>query len=72
MSESLLVISTIGKLERVHIPITVYNINLRKYDYGKMFTVDSIIMTEDEIIYIIKGRKYKHGFFEIYLNPPVL
>jgi hypothetical protein len=70
MINSLLVVSESGNLERVYIPITVYSINLNEFKYGKMFSVDSILMEKDEILFVIDGRKYKHGYFEIYLNPP--
>jgi hypothetical protein len=69
MNISLLVISEYGSIERVRTPFSVYNINSPEFIYGKLFTVDSILMENDEILFAIDGRNYKHGCFEIYLNP---
>lgn len=70
MKQSLLVVSEFGNLERVYTPITVYNLNSTKWKYGKLFSIQSVILEETKIYFVIDGERYEHGYFEIFLNPP--
>jgi hypothetical protein len=70
MKQSLLVVSEFGNLERVYTPLTVYNLKSPKWKYGQSFSIQTIILENDKIYFVIDGDRYEHGYFEIYLKPP--
>jgi hypothetical protein len=68
MNKSLLIISEYGNIERVRTPFTVYNINSPEHKYGKLFIVESILLEEERIYFVIDRERYEHRYFEIAIS----
>jgi hypothetical protein len=71
MKQSLLVVSKSGNMKRVYTPFAAYNINSPLWRYGKIFIIDSIILEQTKIYFVIDGERYEHGYFEIFLRPQI-